>query len=188
MKNVLQVLFVATSTLLAHTGVSAADTAIAPKAMPTPAPKTSPAVKAVPAVYKRGVMSTRKTSLGVRVFYEYVGVGVSDGVDSAGLLTLKIMRLGGGEAASLELRPDAAISLPTGLPQTRARFNPGDEYVVKVKPTTDGLHYLNVFLQAGNTTEALAIPVQVGKNTNLSKTGNLSTMPDGKRVISVPAQ
>jgi hypothetical protein len=183
MKNLRKILFVAASAFIVQAAV-AADASTSTKTMPSSAHKTTPSVKAVPAVYKRGVMTTRKTSLGVRVFYEYVGAGV----DSAGLLTLKIMRLGGGEAATLELRPDAAISLPTSLPQTRAPFNPGDEYVVKVRPTLDGLHYINVFLQAGNTTEALAIPVQVGKNTNLNKTGQVSTMPDGKRVISVPAQ
>ncbi|MFM8900157.1 MAG: hypothetical protein ACKOF9_09465 [Burkholderiales bacterium] len=184
MNNVMRVFFVAASSLVAHVAVLATEVSASSKAMPTPAYKTTAALKAVPAAYKRGVMSTRKTSLGVRVFYEYVGAGV----DAAGLLTLKIMRLGGGEAATLELRPDAAISLPTGLPQTLAPFNPGDEYVVKVKPTEDGLHYINVFLRAGNMSEALAIPVQVGKNANLKKAGNVSTMPDGKRVISVPAQ
>jgi hypothetical protein len=135
-------------------------------------------------MYKRGMLRTTNTSMGVRVFYEFVGTGV----DSAGLLTLKIMRLAGGEAATLELRPDAAISMPTGLPATPSPFNAGAEYVVKVKPTADGLHYINVFLQSGTVTEAMAIPVQIGKNANLSKPGNVSVMPDGQRVISVPAQ
>ncbi|XVJ68928.1 MAG: hypothetical protein HEQ39_04165 [Rhizobacter sp.] len=130
------------------------------------------------------MLRTTKTNLGVRVFYEFVGTGV----DSAGLLTLKIMRLGGGEPATLELRPDAAISLPTGLPASPSPFHAGAEYVVKVKPTADGLHYINVFIQAGTATEAMAIPVQIGKNAKLSKPGNVSVMPDGQRVISGPAQ
>jgi hypothetical protein len=185
MKNALHVLLLGAVALSAHSAVVAADSSTSDKSMSkVPTQKTSLPVRAVPAVYKRGMMSTRKTNLGVRVFYEFLGPGV----DAAGLLTLKIMRLGGGESATLELRPDAAISLPSGLPTTKASFNPGDEYVVKVKPAADGLHYINLFLQAGNTSEAMAIPIQVGKNANLAKTGNVSTMPDGKRVISVPAQ
>jgi hypothetical protein len=183
MKNLLRVLFLGGAVFASGT-VVAADATTSPKAMPRPTQKTTPTVRVVPNAYKRGMMTTRKTSMGVRVFYEFVG----GGVDPTGLLTLKIMRLGGGESATLELRPDAAISLHSGLPAVKAPFNPGDEYVVKVKPTADGLHYINVFVQAGIATEAMAIPVQVGKNANLSKSGNVSVMPDGRRVISVPAQ
>ena len=185
MKNCSRVAFLATAALLVQGAVFAHE--------PTTSSKTkqrthaSPAAHkkgTVPSVYQRGMLRTTKTSMGVRVFYEFVGTGV----DSAGLLTLKIIRLGGGEAATLELRPDAAISLPAGLPATASPFNPGAEYVVKVKPTADGLHYINVFVQAGTMTEAMAIPVQIGKNAKLSKSGKVSVMPDGQRVISVPAQ
>jgi hypothetical protein len=138
----------------------------------------------MPADYQKGDLGTRKTNIGVRLSYEFLG----SGLDSAGLLTLKIARQAGGEAASLELRPDAAISLPVGLPSPRSPFNPGAEYVVKVKPSADGLNYINVFVQAGHASEAMAIPVQVGKNAKLSKTGNVSTTPDGRRLIAVPAR
>jgi hypothetical protein len=185
MKNCLRVSFIATAALVAHAAVFAHEpTASTKTTQRTQVTPGNHKVGTVPSVYKRGMLRTTKTNMGVRVFYEFVGTGV----DSAGLLTLKIMRLGGGEPATLELRPDAAISLPTGLPATPAPFNSGAEYVVKVKPTADGLHYINVFLQSGTVTEAMAIPVQIGKNANLSKPGNVSVMPDGQRVISVPAQ
>lgn len=185
MKNCFRVSFVATAALLVHAAVFAHEpTASNKTTQRNQVNPTAHKVGTVPSMYKRGMLKTTKTSMGIRVFYEFVGTGV----DSAGLLTLKIMRLGGGEAATLELRPDAAISLPTGLPATPSPFNVGAEYVVKVKPTADGLHYINVFLQSGTVTEAMAIPVQIGKNAKLSKTGNVSVMPDGQRVISVPAQ
>ncbi len=185
MKKFLRVTVVASAALLVQAAVFAHEATTSSKA--TQRTQVSPSahkVGTVPSMYKRGMLRTTKTSIGVRVFYEFVG----SGVDAAGLLTLKIMRLGGGEAATLELRPDAAISLPTGLPSTPSPFNSGAEYVVKVKPTADGLHYINVFVQSGAMTEAMAIPVQIGKNANLSKPGNVSVMPDGQRVISVPAQ
>jgi hypothetical protein len=184
MKSFLRVSIFATTAFLVQAAVFANEPTTSPKATQRTQVPGPHKVGTVPSVYKRGMLKTTKTSMGVRVFYEFVGTGV----DAAGLLTLKIMRLGGGEAATLELRPDAAISLPTGLPATQSPFNSGAEYVVKVKPTADGLHYINVFVQSGAVSEAMAIPVQIGKNANLSKTGNVSVMPDGQRVISVPAQ
>jgi hypothetical protein len=185
MNNCLRISFVTATALLMHAAVLAHQPATHPKsAQQTQASLNAHKAGTVPSIFKRGMLKTTKSNAGVRVFYEFLGTGV----DSAGLLTLKIMRLGGGEAATLELRPDAAISLPTGLPATPSPFNVGAEYVVKVKPTADGLHYINVFLQSGAVTEALAIPVQIGKNAKLSKTGNVSVMPDGQRVISGPAQ
>jgi hypothetical protein len=184
MKNCFRVSIVAAVALLVQASAFAHEPTTPPKAAQrTQAGPSSHKVGTVPSAYKRGMLRTTKTSMGVRVFYEFVGTGV----DSAGLLTLKIMRLGGGDDATLELRPDAAISF-TGLPATPSPFNSGAEYVVKVKPTADGLHYINVFVQSGNASEAMAIPVQIGRNAKLSKPGNVSVMPDGQRVISVPAQ
>jgi hypothetical protein len=162
MKNCFRVSIVAAVALLVQASAFAHEPTTPPKAAQrTQAGPSSHKVGTVPSAYKRGM--------------------------SAGLLTLKIMRLGGGDDATLELRPDAAISF-TGLPATPSPFNSGAEYVVKVKPTADGLHYINVFVQSGNASEAMAIPVQIGRNAKLSKPGNVSVMPDGQRVISVPAQ
>jgi hypothetical protein len=76
----------------------------------------------------------------------------------------------------------------SGLPSSPSPFNAGASYSITVRPAESGLYYLNVFLQSGSMTEAKAIPVQIGKDAKLRKSGNVQTMPDGQRVISVPAQ
>ena len=131
----------------------------------------------------KGTAKTSKTSMGVLMDYSFA----SASVDRSGLLSLTITRRGGGDDATITIQPDAALRLTQGLPSAAA-FNPGASYTLNVQPLTDGLNYLNVFLKSGTRSESLAIPVQVGKETKLQKTGVVRTMPSGERVISVPAQ
>ena len=140
--------------------------------------------KAIPANYFKGTFRTSKTGMGVQLDYAFN----SAGVDRFGLLQLTITRRGGGEDASIALQPDEGLLLAEGLPLSPAPFNPGASYTIKVKPNTDGLRYLNVFLKSGAMAEAMAIPVQLGKDANLRKSGAVKTTPEGQRVISVPAQ
>jgi hypothetical protein len=171
-------MFVAAAVLVAHQAAFTCASAHSPQTK-----KNQPEQK-MPAQYQRGLVQSAKTGMGVRIFYEFA----STAVDKAGLLTLKISRLGGGVPATLELRADASVELTSGLPSTPASFNAGDEYVVKVKPSPQGLHYINVFVQSGNATEAMAIPVQLGQETRLMKPGHVATTQGGKKVISMPAQ
>lgn len=155
--------------------------------VPTKATKTKQGARnQMPESYKLGVLRTSSANMDIRMFYEFG----SFGVDSAGMLTLKVMRVGSGESATIELVPDAAVTMVAGLPSKQASFNTGDQYTIKIKPTTDGLHYINVFLKSGQSTEAMAIPVQIGKNANLnmSKTDSAKAMPNGRSVISIQAQ
>ena len=57
-----------------------------------------------------------------------------------------------------------------------------------ITPTSDGLHYIHIFLRSGNMSEALAIAVPTGKTQSLAKPVTPKTMPDGRRVMSIPAQ
>ena len=141
--------------------------------------------KTMPVKYVKGTAKTSKTDMGVQLDYAFA----SASVDPAGLLQLTITRRGGGDQATITLEPDSGLLLSEGLPSSPAPFNPGASYIVKVQPTVAGLLYINVFLKSGTSSEALAIPVQLGKDANLQKkTGVIQTMPNGQRVISVPAQ
>ena len=140
--------------------------------------------EAMPVNYLKGTAKTSKTSMGAQLDYSFN----SAGVDRFGMLQLTITRRGGGEDATITIQPDAGLQLIEGLPPSPAPFNPGASYTLKVKPTTNDLRYLNVFLKSGAMGEALAIPVQLGKDANLRKSGAVKTTPGGQRVISIPAQ
>lgn len=166
---------------IASSGAGAHDTATAGQAnQQHKASKT----KALPANYLKGMAKTSKTDMGVQLNYAFS----SATVDQFGLLQLTITRHGGGADASISIQPDAGLLLTEGLPSSPAPFNPGTSYTLKIKPTTDGLRYLNVFLKSGAMGEALAIPVQLGKDANLQKSGTVKITPEGQRVISIPAQ
>ena len=131
-----------------------------------------------------GTAKTSKTGMGVELDYAFA----SATVDRAGLLQLTITRRGGGDNATITIQPEAGLLLAQGLPSANAPFSPGASYTLKVQPLTDGLRYLNVFLRSGTQSESLAIAVHLGKETKFQKSGTVQTMPNGQRVISVPAQ
>ena len=132
----------------------------------------------------KGTAKTSKTGMGVELDYAFA----SAAVDRAGLLQLTVTRRGGGDNATITIQPEAGLRLAQGLPSANAPFGPGASYTLKVQPLTDGLRYLNVFLKAGTQSESLAIAVHLGKDTKFQKSGTVQTMPNGQRVISVPAQ
>lgn len=131
-----------------------------------------------------GQLRTSKTRMGVGMRY-----AVSEpSVGQTATLNLRLTRLGTGEPVTLELRPDPALQMVGGMPTGQVVFNAGDEYSIGLRPEAEGLHYIHVYLQSGQKAEALAIPVQVGKTQQLSKPGPVTTMPDGQRVMAMPAQ
>ena len=140
--------------------------------------------KAMPPNYLQGTVKMSKTGMDVKLDYAFN----SATVDRVGLLQLTITRRGGGDNATISIQPDSGLLVTEGLPLSTAPFNPGASYTLKVQPTSDGLRYLNVFLKSGDRAESLAIPVQLGKEANLHKSGVIKTTPDGQRVISIPAQ
>jgi methionine-rich copper-binding protein CopC len=168
--------------LIAATVFVAHQTALAHDGKIPPRPKKNTVVQQIPAQYQRGSMGMTSVTTNVQMIYEFV----NSAVDADGLLTLKIARKGGGDAATLELRADAEISLPVGLPTPQAQFNEGDAYVVKVKPAAQGLHYINVFLRSNQATEAKAIAVQIGNQAAAHYATEAPTVPGARRMISVP--
>lgn len=143
---------------------------------------TKPAARKTPWI--TGQIRSTKTRMGVGMRYAMT----EQNVGNPGVLNLKLTRLGNGAPVTVELRPDPELGMGSGLPIGPVAFNAGDEYSLNIRPGTEGLYYIHVYLQSGQMAEALAIPVQVGKTARLSTTGKVSTMPDGQRVISMPAQ
>lgn len=63
------------------------------------------------------------------------------------------------------------------------------EVELRVLPSADGLHYINVFTVQGGRTSAQSIPVKVGSGQRaLKPNGMVQTTPSGEKVISLPSQ
>ena len=133
----------------------------------------------------QGVVRTQKTRMGVRIAYTVDAT--SPGAACPVLLT--VSRPDAGPALDIEFKADPALTLASGLPGDQVRQTQAQaSYPLTVTPQGNGLHYLHVFLRQGGRAEALAIPVQVGKGSVVAKPSKAVTMPDGQRVISLPAQ
>lgn len=132
-----------------------------------------------------GKLRTSKTSLGLRIDYAF-------DTPAAGSTTEVRLKVEGNEAGrplSIEVVPGTGLQMARGLPGNIAMQSvPSAEHVVAITPTADGLHYIHIFLHSGGMTEALAIAVPTGKTQSLPKPVASKTMPDGRRVKSIPAQ
>jgi len=153
---------------------------------PLPAAPVGSKASATPhAAPVKGQVRTSKTRLGVLMQYEVD----SPATGTVGQVRLLMRRAEGSGPMTIELNPDAALALRDGLPGGHAVQTTGSaSYTIGVLPQQDGLHYLHVYLRSGNMVESLAVPVQVGKNARLRHPAKVQTMPNGERVISMPAQ
>ncbi len=176
--------------LLAALPVHAADKALDSadkKTTASMAPATPSPFKAKARLVK-GTLHTHKTSLGIRVDYSFVPA--AEGAPTEVRLTVEGNEE--GRPLTLEITPGQGLRTVRGLVngavmQTAAAA----EHSVVVTPTGDGQHYIHVFVRAGNLSEAMAIPMPVGKNQTMSKPITAvkpQTMPDGRQVMSIPSQ
>ena len=132
-----------------------------------------------------GTLRTSKTTLGLRIDYAFD----TPATGSTTEVRLKVEGNEAGRPLSIEVVPGTGLQMTRGLPGNIAMQSvPSAEHVMAITPTTDGLHYLHVFLRSGGMTEALAIAVPTGKAQSLPKPVATKTMPDGRRVKSIPAQ
>ena len=132
-----------------------------------------------------GTLRTSKTSLGLRIDYA-VDTPVTGSTTE---VRLKVEGNEAGRPLSIEVVPGTGLQMARGLPGNIAMQSvPSAEHVLAITPTADGLHYIHVFLRSGGMTEALAIAVPTGKAQSLPKPVATKTMPDGRRVKSIPAQ
>ena len=132
-----------------------------------------------------GTLRTAKTSLGLRIDYAFD----TPATGSTTEVRLKVEGNEAGRPLSIEVVPGTGLQMARGLPGNIAvQSAPSAEHVLAITPTGDGLHYIHVFLRSGGMTEALAIAVPTGKAQSLPKPVATKTMPDGRRVKSIPAQ
>jgi hypothetical protein len=133
----------------------------------------------------KGTLRTSKTSLGLRIDYAF-------DTPATGRTTEVRLKVEGNEAGrplSIEVVPGTGLQMAHGLPGTIATQSASSaEHVMAITPTTDGLHYIHIFLRSGDVSEALAIAVPTGKTQGLAPSVTTKTLPDGRRVKSIPAQ
>ena len=156
------------------------------KAAPPAGPTKSSAGGSSPTTgITTGTLRTSKTSLGLRMDYAFD----TPATGSTTEVRLKVEGNEAGRPLSIEVVPGTGLQMARGLPGNIAlQLVPFAEHVMAITPTADGLHYLHVFLRSGDMTEALAIAVPTGKAQSLPKPVATKTMPDGRRVKSIPAQ
>ena len=156
--------------------------AIADRSADAPAAKPSPVIKAKAI---KGALRTSKTSMGARV--DYVVEAPAAGQTTS--VRLKIEGREIGRPLSIEVAASNGLQLVRGLPGGRAeQTDVAVEYILAINPPADGLYYLSVFFRSGDMTEAMAIAIPVGKAPVISKPVTPQTTPDGRRILSIPAQ
>lgn len=136
----------------------------------------------------KGMLRTSKTSLDVRIDYSFNTP--AEGAMSE--VRLKIAGNQAGRPLSIEVAPGAGLRMVSGLAggsgMTALQSSASSEHTITVSPTSEGLHYIHVFLRSGDMSEALAIAMPVGKDQKVAKPIEPLTLPDGRRIIAVPAQ
>jgi hypothetical protein len=147
--------------------------------------KTKPSPSNTSSSTTRGTLRTSKTALGLRIDYAFDTPATGRTTD----VRLKVEGNEAGRPVSIEVVPGSGLTMVRGMPGNIAvQSVPSAEHVMAITPTADGLHYIHIFLRSGAMTEALAIAVPTGKAQSLAKPVATQTMPDGRRVKSIPAQ
>ncbi|HQS31890.1 MAG: hypothetical protein B7X59_02050 [Polaromonas sp. 39-63-203] len=134
---------------------------------------------------QRGQIRTAKTSMGAQINYTIMNSLV---VGSVTQVRLTVQTATPGQPLTVTLTADPALRLEGQSGTGPLPLDASAGYTLDVVPQREGLHYINVYLRSGDMTEALAIPMQVGKTQTLPKSVDVQTMPDGQRVKAIPAQ
>lgn len=134
---------------------------------------------------QRGQIRTAKTSMGAQINYTIMN---SLAVGSVTQVRLTVQTATPGQPLTVTLAADPALRLEGQSGTGPLPLDTSAGYTLDVVPQREGLHYINVYLRSGDMTEALAIPMQVGKTQTLPKSVDVQTMPDGQRVKAIPAQ
>ncbi len=133
----------------------------------------------------QGSMRTSKTSLDIRVDYRFD----TPAAGSTTEVRLKVSGVETGRPLTVEVAPGTGLRTVRSMPGGMAMQSVASaEHTLSVAPDGDGLHYIHVFLRAGNMSEALAIAMPVGKNASPAKAVEPRTLPDGRRIKSLPSQ
>jgi hypothetical protein len=91
--------------------------------------------------------------------------------------------------AQATLQADEGLQLVAPEQVMQSMGGVRSQHTVTVVPQAEGRFYISVLSNAQGRSGASAIAVQVGKSAvQLKPTGNVQVMPNGERIISVPAQ
>jgi hypothetical protein len=131
-----------------------------------------------------GTARTSKTTLDVRVDYSFEA-------PTAGSMTNVRLAIGNraGRPLSVEVKPGDGLRMMGAMASGPVmQTSDSAEHLLTVAPDGDGLHYIHVFLKAGEMSEALAIAMPVGKDAAPARAVESRTLPDGRRIKSIPSQ
>ena len=100
-----------------------------------------------------------------------------------------IIQIASPADAQVTVRAGEGLQLQSNSLEMRSAAGAITEQEMSVMPLAEGRHYLHVLSTARGRTSASTVAVQMGKQMPVAKpAGDVRTMPDGERVISVPAQ
>lgn len=147
-----------------------------PACAATPAPEAAPA-------------SPGKPGAPVELNYELLG---TPAVGQPLTLRLDFRASGEADDLSISYAGEGALSLQAAAAENLSlRAEPTPHRELTVVPRKEGMHYVNVFVRLGERSRSFSVPIQVGKvdvKAALKPQGELSTTPEGERLISLPAQ
>jgi hypothetical protein len=128
-------------------------------------------------------LSAKQNGSGVEIDYRIEGGAV---VGSP--LTI-VLKTSSPADAQVALRAGEGLALGTSQAVLRSVAGQVTEHRVQVTPQREGRFYLYIESTANGRGSASAIAVQVGKTEVQRKpSGSVQSMPNGERVISVPAK
>jgi hypothetical protein len=129
--------------------------------------------------------SSKKPGAGITVRYRFDGTPAAD---MPVTVTLQLRDVVSTSGATVMLYTTDGTRIDTPGPIALARGVVRD-LRVQVTPPADGTYYLNVQTEQAGRTSVTSVAIQVGSAPHkLAKHGTLQVMPDGERVVSLPAQ
>ena len=128
-------------------------------------------------------MPVKKGGSGVEIAYRI------DGTPEVGRALTILLSVSSSSDAQLTLRGGEGIVLTGAVGPLQTLAGQTTLHQVSVMPTAQGRFYLHIVSSAKGRSTASAIAIQVGKQTVQNKpSGDIQVMPNGERVISVPAR
>ena len=128
-------------------------------------------------------LSAKQNGSGVEIAYRIEGEAV---VGSP--LTI-VLKTSSAADAQIVLRAGDGLALSASQAVLQSAAGQVAEHRVQVTPLREGRFYLYIESTANGRGSASAVAVQVGKvDVQRKPSGNVQSMPNGERVISVPAK
>ena len=162
--------------------------ALASGASPAAANDSAQIVKALKAVPGFTALSVKKGGSGVEISYRF------EGTPTPGTAMIVELTVSSRSDAQVKLRGGEGllVNSANGVPFNGVLVSGAGQVTqhrVEVTPQVQGRLYLYLESSANGRGSASAIAVQVGKTEVQNKpAGSVQSMPDGERIISVPAK